>query len=119
MILSPGVIDMFLFVQAVWHELAWGPLIWPLFGVAKGAAWLAYGAIENRTQRNQWEKHTSGQHRQRLLVRHRIGPAGVVLHMGRHVHRVWLFLVRQAFARLWAMGALIWRQIGIMLRRAA
>ena len=114
----PIVIDMFLFVQPVRHELSWVPLTWPLVGVAKGAVGLAYGAIENRPQRNQWKQHASGQHRQRLLVRHRIGPAGIVLHMRRYAHQVRLFLVRQAFARLWAMGALVRRQIGIMLRRA-
>ena len=115
----PGVIDVFLLVQPVRHELARVRLARPLFRVAERAVWLSYGAIENRTQRNQGEQHTSGQHRQRLLVRHRIGPASIVFHMGVSAHQVWLFRVRQAFARLWAMGALVRRQIGVMLRRAA
>src|ERR1700744_2585935 len=117
MVFVPGIQLAFLIPRVVWHELAWVSLTWPLFGVAKGAVGLAYGAIENRTQRNQREQHPSGQHWQRLLVRHRIGPAGVVLHVRWCAHQVWLFLVRQAFARLWATGALVWRQIGIMLRR--
>jgi len=119
MILSPGVIDTFLLVQTVWHELTRVPLVRPLFWVAERAVWLAYGAVENRTQRNQWEQHTSGQHRQRLLVRHRIGPASIVFHMGVSAHQIWLFLVRQAFARFWAMGAPVWHQIGIILWGAA